>query len=105
MRKITREAVQAFICNDEFKKANTEVTTNDAYETVLKLHGHTIAKKSNGLMISNCGYTTNTTKERLNGLLVECGSGHIYQKNWVWYYVNSQGYEIEMPYDKFIEAY
>lgn len=105
MRKITKEACQAFTCNDTLKKANTEVTTNNAHETVLKLHGNTIAKKSKGLKISNCGYKTNTTKERLNGLLEYCNAGYIYQKNWVWYYVNSQGYEIEMPYDKFIEAH
>ena len=51
--------------------------------TLLKLHGNTIAilNELNELFITNCGWFTNTTKERLNALPNVC----IYQKNWIWY--------------------
>jgi len=48
----------------------------------LYLHGHLIAKADhNGLQITNAGYFTRTTKERLNGL----PNVHIVQKNFQWY--------------------
>ena len=43
MRKITREAVQAFINGDcNFRKDNTEVLT-DGKDSILRLHGNAIA--------------------------------------------------------------
>ena len=77
MKKVTRQAVQAFYNNVNFRSGNTIVSNGKMY-----LHGNLIAKKENGAVyISNAGWATNTTKERLNGL-----SGvHINQKNFVWY--------------------
>jgi hypothetical protein len=77
MRKVTRQAVQAFYNNVNFRSGNTTVENGKLY-----LHGNLIAKKENGnVYISNAGWQSNTTKERLNGL-----SGvHISQKNLVWY--------------------
>ena len=53
--------------------------------TILKLHGNAIAYKYNDpeqtLSITNCGYFTQTTKERLNGL----NGVNIYQKKGIWY--------------------
>jgi hypothetical protein len=53
--------------------------------TVLKLHGNEIAYLYNDpnktLSISNCGWFTPTTKERLNAL----PNVHIQQKNYIWY--------------------
>ena len=53
--------------------------------TVLKLHGNAIAYKYNDpkqtLSITNCGWESNTTKERLNAL----PNVSIQQKNFVWY--------------------
>ena len=82
MRKITSEAVDKFLSKTPFKKSNMEV--DQAFGTYrLKLHGNTIAvlDEFNMLSISNAGWTSNTTKERLNGL----PHVRINQKNWQWY--------------------
>ena len=78
MRQITKEAVDAFLNGYYYKKSNMEVTCGEMY-----LHGHKIAWLDiNGqLWVSNCGYQTNTTKERLNGL----PSVNIRQINFTWY--------------------
>jgi len=107
MRKITKESINAFLNEFTFNKQNMSVsvafgrthsaTVNNHYEgnfnfTELKLHGNTIAYKiGEDIFISNCGWESNTTKERLNSLIneyygyptsVDYG---IYQKNFVWY--------------------
>ena len=82
MRKITREAVDKFLSRETFKKSNMEV--DQCYgQFRLKLHGNTIAvlDEFGMLSISNAGWTSNTTKERLNGL----PNVHIKQKNWSWF--------------------
>ena len=84
MRLITSQSVQAFNNAKAFKKANTEVEVLPNV-TILKLHGNSIAFRYNDpkstLSITNCGWQSNTTKERLNAL-----SGvNIYQKQGVWY--------------------
>tara|TARA_R110000803_G_scaffold121309_1_gene189395 strand:- start:472 stop:768 length:297 start_codon:yes stop_codon:yes gene_type:complete len=83
MRNITIESVNAFNENRNFKKSNTEVFYSKNQEsTYLSLFGNTIATKfKNKLMISNCGWFTPTTKERLNGL----PNVSIQQKNFAWY--------------------
>jgi len=83
MRNITIESVNAFNENRNFKKSNTEVFYSKNQEsTYLSLFGNTIATKfKNKLMISNCGWFNNTTKERLNGL----PNVSIQQKNFAWY--------------------
>lgn len=82
MRKITKLAVNAFIAGRSFKSGNTEVTVENG-QSCLKLHGNVIARYSDadGLFITDAGWQTNTTKERLNGIL----GVNIQQKNWVWY--------------------
>lgn len=83
MRKITTNSIEAFNRNENFKSSNTEVVT-DTHTTFLKLHGNTIAIKnidSKELKITNCGWETTTTKERLNGL----EGVRINQKKGVWY--------------------
>jgi len=69
MRKITRESVQAFIEGRTFSKGNMKVEF-DASFWKLKLHNNTIATIDPlGVMsVSNAGWSSNTTKERLNGL-------------------------------------
>ena len=84
MRKITKESVEAFLNAESFSKSNmiVEVLPN---VTLLKYHNNTIAYKyndpKNTLSITNCGWFTNTTKERLNAL----PNVSIQQKNFVWY--------------------
>jgi hypothetical protein len=82
MRKITSEAVDKFLSRTPFKKSNMEVDT--FYSTYrLKLHGNVIAvlDEFNMLSVSNAGWASNTTRERLNGL----PHVHVKQKNWQWY--------------------
>ena len=78
MRQITCDAVDAFVNGKRFNRANTEVRDNAMY-----LHGHKIAwiDLNGQLWISHCGYRTNTTKERLNGL----PGVDIRQRNYQWY--------------------
>jgi hypothetical protein len=84
MRKITKESVTAFLNAKPFKKANmcVEVLPN---VTILKLHNNAIAYLYNDpertLSITNAGWSSNTTKERLNAL----PRVSIYQKNFQWY--------------------
>ncbi len=78
MRQITRKAVEALLVGSRYKNSNTEVRDKAMY-----LHGNKIAwfDLNDQLWISNCGYETNTTKERLNGL----PGVDIRQRNFTWY--------------------
>lgn len=71
MRKVTERSVIAFENAQSFKSGNTEVEVLPNV-TVLKLFGNSIAWQYNDpertLSISDAGYQTNTTKERLNGI-------------------------------------
>lgn len=85
-RKISIEATNAFIKSKPFKMANTEVLVNEYSSggtlTQLLLHGNVIAESSDtGLKITNAGWQSNTTKERLNALPGVC----ISQKKGKWY--------------------
>ena len=83
MRKITQQASEAFLAMRPFKAGNTRVVVNDAccYAELL-LHGNVIARNTGGLIsITNAGWRTNTTKERLSGL----NGVSIYQTAGVWY--------------------
>lgn len=81
-RKITSESISAFLAKKPFKKANMTVEFNASFWK-LKLHGNTIATIDplGVLSISNAGWISNTTKERLNGL----PGVSIRQKNWSWF--------------------
>jgi hypothetical protein len=84
MRQITIDSINAFYNAVEFKKSNmiVEILPN---VTILKYHNNAIAYRYNDpnktLSITNCGWFSNTTKERLNGLK----GVDIVQKNFVWY--------------------
>ena len=81
MKKITQQSVNAFINDLQFSKDNTIVKAGGEV-TNLFLHGNLIAHKIQGIMfISNCGWFTRTTKERLNGL----PNVSICQKKGKWY--------------------
>jgi len=94
MRKITRESVSAFEAGRTFSKGN--MTVNERIGGMeLLLHDNIIAKSSpEGVFISNAGWATNTTKERLNGIT----GVNIHQSNFVWY-LNGE----EMPHDEFVK--
>lgn len=81
MRKITRLATQAFNNNTNFSLGNTTVKT-DGTTTDMFLHGNHIATKTNGVLrITNAGWSSNVTKERLNALF----DVRIYQRKGQWY--------------------
>lgn len=82
MRKVTQEIARAFL-NGETRIVGNSMTDGEK----LFLHGNLIACKrmagqtKDGLYITNAGWPSNTTKERLNGL----PGVSIYQKKGVWY--------------------
>ena len=84
MRKITREATKAFMNAEPFCKSNTQVTASPNV-TTLSLFGNEIAYRYNDpskcLSITNAGWSSNTTKERLNAL----PGVSIHQSNHIWY--------------------
>lgn len=82
MKKVTLLTTTAFANGSSLKMGNSEAD-GDVY----LLHGHPIARREgNTITISDCGYRTNVTKERLNGILSAFGqSESIYQRKGVWY--------------------
>lgn len=77
MRLITKEITRAFNQGERLIKDNTHTDGKAIW-----LHGNKIAEKRDGaLWITNAGWSTTTTKERLNAL----HGVSITQKNFVWY--------------------
>lgn len=99
MRKITQEAVQAFGNCNRFNKGNTTVKCTQyigmPFRVQMLLHGNPIAyKDSSGLYVSCGGWTSNTTKERLNGILSHLGLS-VYQKDFTWYFSDGSLFNTE----------
>jgi len=71
MKLITQKSVTAFMNAKPFKRDNTEVVVLPNV-TILKLFGNEIAYLYNDpdrtLSITNCGWFSQTTKERLNAI-------------------------------------
>ena len=88
-RKITTESIKAFLSGKTFNKSNMSVT-KEGETFKLRLHGNTIATidELGVLSVSNAGWASNTTKERLNGL----PGVRVNQKNWNWY-LNGQEWD------------
>ena len=84
MRQITQQSVNAFLNAQKFNRQNMQVEVLPNV-TILKLHNNAIAYRYNDpektLTISNCGWFTPTTKERLNAL----PNVNIVQKSFKWY--------------------
>lgn len=78
MRKITMQVVGAFMERRRCSKSNTWTDGDNLY-----LFGNKIAwwGLNNRLWITNCGWESITTKERLNAI----PGVKIVQKNHVWY--------------------
>lgn len=92
MRKITNNAANAFISGSTFKDSNTSVERRALIEigeksfydaVVMLLFGNVIAVRNefHGFWVTNSGWESNTTKERLNAL----PNVSIQQKKGVWY--------------------
>lgn len=86
-KKITQESIQKFLNGTTFKRDNTEVVKEGTIY-YLKLFGNKIAalEPSGKMWISNAGWDSKTTKERLNGL----PGVNIRQSKGVWYLNNLQ---------------
>ena len=97
MRKITSQSVDAFVNGYRFNRGNTTVSGCGATEIrkcYLMLHNNLIAKKEvqcNTLTISDCGWQTDTTKERLNGVLYRLTFGWgLFQNRGEWFLTNDE---------------
>ena len=105
MRKVTRTIVEAFYRGESKACGNTVTDGNNIW-----LHENKIAEKDEhgNLLITNAGFETNVTKERLNGLLKlgnfpHWPSPYIYQKNLTWYLAVGQ-HIFEFPCDKWVNV-
>ena len=98
MRITTASAITAFLAARPFKSRNTKVEVSPNV-TTLYLFGNAIAYLYNDpartLSITNAGWQTNTTKERLNGI----PGVSINQRQGVWYLNGSpwDGKLIDIP--------
>lgn len=94
MRQITKQAINAFMNFKAFKSANTEVHIQELPTggkiASLYLHNNKIAGRNiaGQTFINNCGWFSNTTKERLNGI----PGVSICQKKGIWY-LNGQQWD------------
>ena len=90
MRKLERQMNFAISNKADWSSSNTRVEYIDlSYCSSIYLHGHLIATFDHNLKavkLSSCGYTTNTTKSRLNAILDEVKYGcRVFQKQWDWF--------------------
>ena len=93
MRKITEIMSSAFRHWINKSLSNTVVKYDDKWRTTsMYLHWNIIAVLYDDwtLELYTCGWKTNTTKERMNGILKEFDLWYIFQKNFEWYYMNKK---------------
>ena len=96
MRKITREAADAFVNGRNFSRQNMKVSHSNGIRRMY-LHSNLIAEQhaSYGylgpLRLTLAGWNTLTTRERLNGLLSVMGRDYRFsQRNFAPYYGSRQ---------------
>lgn len=91
MRKITQESVEAFTNWDDLKKQNTEVKSYIDGIAKMWLHWNLIAELNHytrELYISDAGWQTITTKERLNWILEHFSLGKLKTIKWDCFLIN-----------------
>ena len=90
MRKIEQQMNRAIVNKNDWSNSNTFVdyNSNTNCSTVV-LHRTAIAvydHNTNALKLNSGGYTTNTTKSRLNAILSELIAGaRVFQHQFDWY--------------------
>lgn len=103
MRKVTMKTVQAMKNGQNTVSGNTRVHSDGS---VMELHGNTIAifNRDEGLLtLRDCGWTSVTTKERLNGILDTLNVGkYIIQENFQWYVKDRENDKIKDSWEGFI---
>ena len=88
MRKIEQQMQTAIRNRENWSLLNTSVSYDEDGFTTVRLHGNRIAEINphGDLVLSSCGWQSNTTKSRLNALLSEFKYGcKVFQKNFDWY--------------------
>lgn len=87
-RKISIDAAEALEEHRPFKRDNTEVRQLGRDKSRLYLHGHAIAgMRGDEIYVTDAGYPTSTTKERLNALpdvRVHTSKGQLYLNGKKW---------------------
>ena len=89
MRKIEQAMNRAIVNKNDWANSNTQVNYNSNTNcSSIYLHGHLICTfdhNTQAVKLDSCGYTTNTTKSRLNAILDEVKYGaKVFQKNFNW---------------------
>ena len=88
MRQIERDMLSAIKLGKCWRKANTEVYTNDNSASLVYLHGNHIATVTDdNVTVFDGGWQTNTTKSRLNAIINEFCDGltdGVFQKDYEW---------------------
>ena len=89
MRQIERDMLSAIKLGKCWRKANTEVYTNDNNASLVYLHGNHIATVTyNKVIVFDGGWQTNTTKSRLNAIINSLCDGYtcgVYQFAFEWF--------------------
>ena len=96
MRKVESQMIHAIKNNQDWKSTNTAVESINGV-SVVKLHGHVIAKVGDSFVqLFDGGHQSNTTKSRLNAILDGCGlpGEKVFAKQFEWF-VNINGNGIE----------
>ena len=91
MRKIEQQMNRAIVNKNESSNSNTKVDYNSNTDcSTVVLHRTAIAvydHNNEALKLNSGGYTTNTTKSRLNAILSEIFVGAcVYQKAFDWFF-------------------
>jgi len=103
MRQIERDMISAIKLGKCWRKANTEVYTNDNNCSLVYLHGNHIASITDSYVrVFDGGWQTNTTKSRLNVIINEfCDAltDGVFQKDYQWFIKdNNEVVEFESGY-------
>ena len=90
MRKLERQMNFAVSNKGNWSGSNTQVNYNSNTNcSQIYLHGHhieTFCHETRAVKIDSCGYTSRTTKSRLNAILEEVKYGcSVFQKNFDWF--------------------
>lgn len=85
MRTVTKTAAEAFMSGNRCSIGNTVVSVEQDGSVSLLLHGNVIAKRyidgKKEIEVSNAGWFSRVTKERLNGL----PGVDVVQRKGLWY--------------------
>ena len=103
MRQIERDMLSAIKLGKCWRKANTEVYTNDNNTSLVYLHGNHIATVTDTFVtVFDGGWRTATTKSRLNVIINEfCDAltDGVFQKDYQWFVKdNNEVVEFESGY-------